>query len=260
MVAAPEHGIDPTEVPVKDAATVLFLRDAPGGLEVFAVRRAPTMVFAGGMIAFPGGGVDPSDSAPFPSIGPSLSTWAARLGIETSRAGTILSAAIRECFEETGLLLSSEQVSIAADGARPGSPWPSLRARVASHEIALAEVLGATGHAADTGRLHALGRWVTPVGPPRRYDTFFFGVEVETDGPHQPVGDFSEFDRSSWARPADLLDAHRREEIFALPPTRFHLEMLADAGSAAEVLAVERDLRAVRLDRPATRSRKLGES
>ncbi|WP_333619012.1 NUDIX hydrolase [Dietzia sp.] len=251
---------DPASVPVKDAATLLLVRDSREGPEVFAIRRARSMVFASGMIAFPGGGVDPTDCEAFPTTGPSAEQWSARLGVAPERALSLCSAAIRECFEETGLLLASPQCSIASDGALPDSPWPGRRTRVAAHETSLAALLSEAGIAADTALLHPLGRWVTPVGPPRRYDTFFFGVEIAQDGPHQPDGDNGEFEGARWARPAALLEAFRNEEIALLPPTVHHLSLLAEASSAADFLEVDRDMTPVRIDKPATFSRKLNQS
>ena len=229
--------VDAASVPVRDAATILLLRDARSGVEVFSIRRASSMVFAGGMIAFPGGGVDSSDSDPLPAAGPDGTEWSTRLGVEPDRAQSIVSAAVRECFEETGLLLTSPAHSMSYDGGPARSPWTPWRARVDSHEISMAEMLRANALVADTGRLVELSRWITPVGPPRRYDTFFFGIELPTGDPHEPDGECGEFDDSGWTRPKDMLDAVTRSEVHLLPPTLAHFEELATANSVKEYLA-----------------------
>ena len=233
-----------------DAATILLLRDTDLGVEVFSIRRAASMVFAGGMIAFPGGGVDPSDYDPLPSAGPDGAEWSTRLGVEEPRALAIVSAAIRECFEETGMLLTSPAHSISYDGGPAGSPWAPWRSRVDSHEISMAEMLRANALVADTGRLVELSRWITPVGPPRRYDTFFFGIELPHGDPHEPDGHCGEFDDSGWSRPRDMLDASARAEVNLLPPTLAHFEELAAADSVAGFLAHRETMAPVNNDLP----------
>ena len=229
--------IDPASVPVTDAATILLLRDSEHGVEVFSIRRAASMVFAGGVIAFPGGGVDPSDYDRLPTAGPDGSEWSSRLGIEPARAQAIVSAAVRECFEETGMLLTSPAHSISYDGGPERSPWAPWRSRVDSHEISMGEMLRANELVADTGRLVELSRWITPVGPPRRYDTFFFGIELSAEDPHEPDGHCGEFDDSGWSRPKDMLDASARSEVHLLPPTLAHFEELAAAKSVRGYLS-----------------------
>lgn len=247
--AGPSSG-DPGSVPIKDAATVLLLRDTGTGPEVFSIRRAASMVFAGGVIAFPGGGVDPSDYEPIPAEGPTSEEWALRLGVERSRAFAVVTAALRECFEETGMLLTSPPHSMAYDGGHAKSPWATWRARVDSHEMSMAEMLRANALAGDTGRLVELSRWITPIGPPRRYDTFFFGVELPGGIPHEPDGECVEFDQAAWTRPQDMLDAFARSEVFLLPPTIAHFEELAGASSVAGYLDRETTMAPVVNDLP----------
>lgn len=247
--AGPAPG-EPATVPIKDAASVLLLRDTGSGPEVFSIRRAASMVFAGGVIAFPGGGVDRSDYEPIPATGPTPDEWAERLGIERSRAFAIVTAALRECFEETGMLLTSPPHSMAYDGGHAESPWTSWRAQVDSHAMSMAEMLRANSLVGDTGRFVELSRWITPVGPPRRYDTFFFGVELPAGYPHEPDDECAEFDEVAWTRPQDMLDAFARSEVFLLPPTIAHFEALAGATSVADYLDGETTMAPVVNDLP----------
>ncbi len=93
----------------RDAATVILLRDAPQGLEVLVLRRVPTMAFAPRMHVFPGGGVDPrDDEQALPWAGPDVGWWGEALGCPPAQARRLVCAAVREPFEETGVLLAGE--------------------------------------------------------------------------------------------------------------------------------------------------------
>ena len=104
----PADGFDPRSVPVRDAATVMVVRDGAEGLEVFMLRRTLAAVFAGGMFVFPGGAVDDADRSP------DVESWCD--GLDDRQASRLLAvgegglgfwiAAIRECFEEAGVLLA----------------------------------------------------------------------------------------------------------------------------------------------------------
>lgn len=244
---------EPGGLPIKDAATFLLLREHDGGVQVFTIRRASTMVFAGGVVAFPGGGVDRGDYDTVPMAGPDFHSWAARLGVEPARAGSIVTAAVRECFEETGVLLAA-----AADGGDAAaallaagiddSSAAQWRRRLDKHEVPLSSFLETAGLIADTTRLKELSRWITPPGNPRRYDTFFFAVPI-ADG-EGPDGSSAEFDASGWAYPQDVLAAWERDEVTLLPPTIVHLRQLVEAGSIeafmqrpAEMAPIRNDLR-----------------
>lgn len=89
------------------AATVLLLRDpaSGGGPAVHMLRRRASMAFAGGAYAYPGGSVDPRDERPVAWAGPSRAQWAVRMGVDPATAQAIVCAAVRETFEEAGVLL-----------------------------------------------------------------------------------------------------------------------------------------------------------
>jgi 8-oxo-dGTP pyrophosphatase MutT (NUDIX family) len=90
----------------RDAATVLLLRDSPAGPEVHVMVRHRGMAFAGGMVAFPGGGVEPTDAADLPA------GWPDRLGVEPDVAARVVGAALREIEEETGVVLSLDDLGL----------------------------------------------------------------------------------------------------------------------------------------------------
>lgn len=243
------HGDDGT--PIKDAATIMLLRDHGGALEVFAIRRAATMVFAGGAVAFPGGGVDIGDFAPIADTGPTATQWAARLGVCAQRAGALRTAAVRECFEETGVLLAvpaPHRVPAQSSGDVPLGPQQRARwrRRLDTHEQPLTAFLTAAGVHADSSRLKEVSRWITPPGNPRRYDTFFFAVAVAD---HDiPDGSSAEFDACGWARPQTLVDAWKRQDVALLPPTAVTLQQLATAESVADFMARPSNMAPIRND------------
>jgi 8-oxo-dGTP pyrophosphatase MutT (NUDIX family) len=198
-------GQDP--VPPRVAATVVLLRP---GIEVYLLRRAATMAFASGMYAFPGGSVDPRDAAAeLDWAGPSDVDWGARLGLAPAAAQAVVCAAVRELFEEAGVLL-------AAGAPDPDELEPARRALV-SRELNLAQLLRSRGLPLCSQLLAPWARWVTPEFEPRRFDTYFFlAVMPEGQDPRDVSG---EADHTMWVRPADALARVQAGEIAMLPPT-----------------------------------------
>jgi 8-oxo-dGTP pyrophosphatase MutT (NUDIX family) len=219
-----------TEVPVRPASTVMLVRDQPTGLEVFTLRRVREMAFAGGMTAFPGGGVDPTDADPdVPWTGPEASWWAGRwaIGVDEARARVV--AAVRELFEETGLLLAGPDAEVAGDPDR----LEDQRQAITAHASSLASVLRASGYRLRADLLRPWARWITPDGQPRRYDTYFF-VAALPEGTAPRVLTTEAFD-GAWARPATLMAAVQDGSIGMMPPTR---AMITDLGQARDVAAL----------------------
>ncbi|MEU6110666.1 NUDIX hydrolase [Streptomyces albidoflavus] len=218
------------------AATVMLLRDEPGGtgLRVHMLRRRASMAFAGGAYAYPGGGVDPRDEGPVRWAGPSPASWGERLGVSPAEAQAVVCAAVRETFEEAGVLLAGPGPdSVVADTT--GDQWAADRAALEAHELSFADFLDRRGLVLRSDLLGAWARWITPEFEPRRYDTWFFAavlpagqVTVETSG---------EADRTEWARPADAAARYDRGELLMMPPTIATLRALLPYASAEEALA-----------------------
>ncbi|MDT0308486.1 NUDIX domain-containing protein [Streptomyces sp. DSM 44917] len=207
-----------TPVPARRAATVMLLRDgAGGGVEVFLLRRRASMAFAGGMYAYPGGGVDPRDVA------------------AAGEAGAVVGAAVRETFEEAGVLFAgpADGEGLVADVTGPG--WEADRAALVARELAFADFLERRGLAVRGGLLALWARWVTPAWDPRRYDTTFFAA-VLPDG-QRTRNASGEADHAEWLRPADALAGHERGELLMMPPTVATLRELAACATAAGALA-----------------------
>lgn len=226
----------------RPAATVLLLRDEPDPpagrtpLQVFLQRRVAGMKFAGGMTVFPGGGVDPADK-PEPGHwnGPDPSWWAAHLTCDEELAGALVQAAVRETFEECGVLL-----------AGPGQAPAGARADLAERRRTLAQVLADGGLALQADLLRPWARWVTPEESPRRYDTVFFAARVP-DGQHADAHT-SEAVEATWWHPAEALERWQAGEMELMAPTFHTLQQIAEHADSAAVLAAAAD----RVVRPMT--------
>jgi 8-oxo-dGTP pyrophosphatase MutT (NUDIX family) len=215
----------------RPAATVVLLRDGPGGPEAYLQRRPLGMGFAGGLWVFPGGRVDEGDRDPAVDgrwAGPSPAAWAERLGLPVSEARGHLVAACRETLEEAGLLL--------ADPALDPGELAAARRELLAGTTGFATLLARLGVRLDTGRLRYWAWWVTPEAEPRRYDTRFFVAGLPADA--AVTAHLAEAERERWLPPAR---AAADQDLPMLPPTRYSLRDLAGFDSVAEALAAGAD-------------------
>jgi len=248
-----------SDVPVRDAATVMLVRDAaagtlglddPGGLEVFMLRRNLKSDFVGGAYVFPGGGVDDHDRhVDLDPVcqGRSDADASAQLGIDSGGLAFWV-AAIRESFEEAGVLLAYD-----ADGDMVRLDDPAVIARFAEHrrsvdsgERRLIEVCSDERLRLAVDTMHYFSHWITPEGPTRRYDTRFF-VARAPDA-QVPLHDDHEVIANLWVRPSEALARHRAGEFEMIFPTirtlmsfeRFSTadELLTAAASVGDVPAI----------------------
>src|SRR3954464_8211656 len=145
--------------PVRLASTVVLLREP---FEVYLIRRVPTMAFAASMYAFPGGGVDPRDATVQPGwAGPAPAEWAARLGLDESVARSVVCAAVREVFEESGVLLAGPGPDTVV-GDVSGAEWETARLALIGREFGFAEFLTHRGLVLRSDLLVPWSRWITP--------------------------------------------------------------------------------------------------
>ena len=222
------------EAAPRRASTVMLVRDGASGPEVFMLRRVSGMEFAPSTMVFPGGGVDERDGEPaLPWAGPSPSEWAERLGCSPAEAQMYVAAAIREVFEECGVLLASPSAS-GPLAFVDGPEWLDIRRALVDRRIALADVLRDKGLVLRSDLIVAKAHWVTPVFEPRRYDTWFFAALMP---PFQVAdGETSEADEATWVVPDDLLREYAAGSALMLPPTVVCVEEIRDAPSAAAVV------------------------
>ena len=229
-------GTHPDPVEPKRAATVMLVRDGSrSAVEVFMLRRVASMAFAPRMWVFPGGGVDPRDDEPeLPWAGPTPSEWAERLGCDEGLARALVCAAVREVFEECGVLLAGPSAdSVVADLRDP--EWDRERAALLAKEQSFAQLLVRRGLVLRSDLLSAQGHWLTPAFESRRYDTWFFAALLP-DG-QIPDDDTTEADVADWTDPQALLEAYATGEAMLLPPTIVSVERVAAATSARALVA-----------------------
>ena len=221
------------EVPIRDAATVVLLRDGDDGIEAWLLTRVREMVFAAGMSVFPGGRVD-DDDAHLPFAPGAADDVAARFGCPEREALALLGAAVRETFEETGVLLTTPPADLA--GARTD---------VEEGRVGFGDLLRTHGLRVDAGALRPWSRWITPPGEVRRYDTRFFVAALPDGAKAQDVT--SESSHAHWVGVAEAVEQAQRGERGMLPPTVVTLASLAPFATVADVLAAspERDLDAI---------------
>ncbi|MDN4171951.1 NUDIX hydrolase [Nocardioides sp. SOB77] len=246
-VPLPEHLLavareydDGTRAPAqpRDAATVVVLRDGADpalGPEVYLLRRQVSMDFAGGMAVFPGGGVDQRDfDASVGWAGPDPAAWARRLGTDEELARALVCAAVRETFEESGVLLAGESAgTVVADTT--GEDWEADREALVSRELAMTEFLNRRGLVLRTDLLGTWDGWLTPVFEPKRYRTWFF-VAALPEG--QRTRDVStESSSVTWLPARVAADQADGGELAMLPPTYLTCLEVGTHASTDEVLA-----------------------
>ncbi len=188
-------------VEVRHAATVVVVRGAGADAEVLLLRRGDTAGFMAGMFVYPGGRLDPADLD------------AASGDLDTAARWT----ALRECFEESGLLLATDQ---------QGQPaTPAHAAALRASEAPFAEALQALNLRPGLNDLRPFARWVTPAVERRRFDTRFYlaphplGQEAAPDG--------FEMVEHRWRRPVDALQEYASSSMLLSPPTFYFLADLA---------------------------------
>jgi 8-oxo-dGTP pyrophosphatase MutT (NUDIX family) len=210
---------DGTKAPAepRDAATVVLLRRGADVPEVYLLRRHVSMEFAGGMCVFPGGGVDPRDfDHTVAWAGPSPAEWAERLGVDEAKARALVCAAVRETFEESGVLLAGESAdAVVADTTGPD--WEADRVALEARELPMTEFLSRRGLVLRTDLLGAWSGWLTPVFEPKRYRTWFFVAELPEGQRTRDVS--SESDQVVWLPVDRAVEQAEAREILMLPPT-----------------------------------------
>jgi 8-oxo-dGTP pyrophosphatase MutT (NUDIX family) len=219
--------MDPMNVaPARPASTVVLLRPSPVRFEVFLVRRHDNVAFMGGAYVFPGGRVDEADRA-------------------FGEAHAFEAAAIRELFEEAGILLArhpgGDTVDLKQDGEVPR--FRDYRIALADGSTTLRDVLSKEGLEPDFQALHLFAHWITPEIEIKRFDTRFFVtvVPVQQDAVH----DDRETTHGEWMDPADAVERCRREEIALPPPTWTTLRRMATFSTVDEAVGWARGRRVV---------------
>jgi 8-oxo-dGTP pyrophosphatase MutT (NUDIX family) len=211
----------------------MLLRSA-AGLEVYMLRRKSSMAFAPGAFVFPGGSVDPRDADEQVAwAGPEPAEWGAVFDAPPELACALVCAAVRETFEESGVLLAGPSAgTVVADTT--GADWEADRKALLDRSLSLAEMLGRRGLVLRSDLLRPWSRWITPVVEERRYDTRFFAAALPEGQRTRDVG--GEAAEVAWVRPSEAIAAGRRKEIVLFPPTAVSLAELAARPDVAAAL------------------------
>jgi 8-oxo-dGTP pyrophosphatase MutT (NUDIX family) len=227
--------------PTRDAATIVLLRDGAPGLEAYLLRRVSSMAFAAGMHVFPGGRVDPEDTGAHTEwYGTRPQDWTGVLSADPRLAHGLVCAAVRETFEESGVLLAGAGPDDVADVS--SADWEADRLALIDRQVSLSGLLQRRGLGLRADLLRPWAHWITPEIEPRRYDTRFFVAALPPGQRTRDVG--GEADASMWLTPGEALDRHGRGQLEMLPPTVITLTELSEYATTAKVMAaaVERDI------------------
>lgn len=226
----------------RPAATLVLVRNQDTGMEVLMIRRTQSAAFVGGAHVFPGGGVDAADS--------SAELAAHCEGLDDTEASRLLgveqgglaywTAALRECFEEAGLLLAHDADGRYADlnHTQHQHVFEQWRESIRAGRATLGDLCREHKLRLAAGRLAYYSHWITQPGRPRRYDTRFF--VAETPSAQTASHDNSETVDHIWIRPAEALERHRRGEMQLVFPTIKTLEGIARFDSAAALMEFAR--------------------
>lgn len=234
---------DADKVPVKDAATLVLMRDvAAGGLEIFMVRRNQRTAFGPGDYVFPGGAVDAADT--------DAGLYARCVGLDDASASACLSvqadglsawiAAIRECFEEAGVLLATDSRDKPIN---PGETLVAERTALHARKTVLAQVCSEYDLKLAVEQLHYFSHWITPLGPPRRYSTRFFAARLpdnqtaEHDGVETVAGE--------WVTPQDALNRSKQGSFPMIFPTISQLRFFREFPNTRAALAALANIKQV---------------
>ncbi len=218
----------------RHAATVVLVRDGDVGLEAYLLRRHAQMAFAAGMYVFPGGVVDPRDADRSVAwAGPGATLWAERFGCDEATARALVCAAVRETFEESGVLLAgADPKTVVADTTSPD--WEADRLALIDKSLSFAALLDHRRLVLRADLLGAWAHWITPEFEPRRYDTRFFVAALPTGQRARDVS--GEADHAAWMPLAAALAAVDAGDMAMLPPTYVTCRELSAVGNASAAL------------------------
>ena len=229
----------------RPAATLILVRDTHAGMEVFMIRRSQAAEFVGGAHVFPGGGVDAADAtSELAAYCEGLDDFEASRLLGVERGGLAYwAAAMRECFEEAGLLLAHDAGGRYADLNQPqrAEVFAQWRKSVRSGQATLADLCREQQLRLAAGRLAYYSHWITQPGRARRYDTRFFVAVAPTA--QTPSHDNSETVDHLWIRPAEALERHRRGDLHLVFPTIKTLESIAHFSTTGALMEFARSPR-----------------
>lgn len=225
-----------TPVTPEPAATVMLLRDGPEGIEVLMVERSVKSEFLPDLYVFPGGRVDPEDHELADRVSGLERQGAAEQApsVEAELAMGFFVAAIRETYEETGILLARRRGETQLATPELAARLAPRRLAVQDHSVSFREIVESEDLELAADLLAAHGHWITPEPVPRRFDTLFFAAR--TPPGQEAAHDGIESTDHVWIRPEDAVAQARRGERRIIFPTRCNLETLCGFESTEAAL------------------------
>jgi glyoxylase-like metal-dependent hydrolase (beta-lactamase superfamily II)/8-oxo-dGTP pyrophosphatase MutT (NUDIX family) len=239
----PEFTMNAPPVIPRPAATLIPVRDGANGIEVFMLRRSERANFAPGAYVFPGGRIDAADrSADTASLCMGMDDAAASRELDIAEGGLAFRVgAIRECFEEAGLLFARGVHAnvgddlLAIDTPAAIAEFIDLRRRLNAGELAFTDLCRERGLQLACDRVNYLAHWITPMGLPRRFDTRFF---IAVAPPAQtPLHDGGETVEHVWIAPGEAMARHQRGEFNLMFATGKTLELIGRHQNCAALIA-----------------------
>ena len=225
---------DPAMVPIRAAATVLLIADRPE-LKILMMRRHAKTLFAGGMWVFPGGAVDPADVT-VPVSGEVELDYPGPITAQTPEDHrSYYVAAIRECFEEAGILLTLPDPSGPASAPLTQAQQADLRDQLNAGTLSFNTLLSDYQLIPNAALIKPVARWITPLGSPKRFDARFFLAKHPTnqDASH----DQGELIDSEWLTPTEILSRFDAGSMAIMTPTLRMIQNLQAFDTADAVLA-----------------------
>ena len=228
----------------RDAATVILTRDTgEKPFEIFLMRRHKNQAFMGGAFVFPGGRLDESD------CDPELATFAQGLSAEDAsyklnepdipenKALGLYFAAVRETFEESGVLLATPATGGSTGLINEKNPgrFESYRKKIHEGEMSLAQIAGIENINFKLDLLMPYSRWITPEIESRRFDTRFLIARMPRE--QRTIHDAIEMTESLWITPADALKKQQAGNLLLMPPTLKTIEELYEFSSIDQMFS-----------------------
>ena len=215
----------------KPAATVVMMRDQGGAMEVLLLKRHRSSGFVPGAYVFPGGRTDPADADP------RLSAYATELPA-VKLEPHFWFAAVREVFEESGVLLARDAAGEWAADSSADAALDAWRIKLMDGQATLLDVVRDNNYRIDFTGLVYFAHWITPIAEPRRYDTRFFAAVVPKDRSARP--DPREMTDAQWLTPRAALERFEAGKLPMVFPTVRTLQQLRDYSSTTQALTTLR--------------------
>ncbi|HUY85842.1 MAG TPA: hypothetical protein VMU77_01905 [Acidimicrobiales bacterium] len=237
----------------RQASTIMVVRDnsTSGELEVLVLRKSANAGFAGGAYVFPGGALEDDDGSDFQFFGQCLDDKSASqlLGVDEGGLAFWI-AAVRECYEESGILFAYGQDGqmISFEDPDTEQRFSEQRAAMNGGRVTLAELCRSENLVLATDRLHYFSHWITPEGAPKRFDTRFFLAEAPAG--QSAADDGSEIVASTWISPEGALKRGESGDFQLIYPTIKSLEAISRFDKVADLIAAAASSRPVGANEP----------